>query len=327
VYRADTGELIYDVPQYSYKAYNVVMPGNNTRLFLTGSTHNEGSYPIQWGKVIYHSVDVWTPYSIADNVGTYNPFADHHDVTGVIQYMDFPESGEWLAVAAATTSSPVNGYVHHIYVPASGFSTTYTAQTTGNSYDLKAADGCAFSIDAREITIEINRLDGIPVGTYTTGGSLTSVDIAMKNGLWAVAGSTDGKFNVLQQKTTPHPPVCIRIRIGFGKSVTCVAMSVRGEMVVVGMRPTGPPHVKPTGGGTEGRGLTDTTDTNGSRPRSPCSRTGPLVGRKTVVIREDETSNPYTWRTGIRDGTWTDAQGKVRRVPEAVITARSINSR
>jgi FlaG/FlaF family flagellin (archaellin) len=285
------------------------MPGNNTRLFLTGSTHNEGSYPIQWGKVIYHSVDVWTPYSIADNVGTYNPFADHHDVTGVIQYMDFPESGEWLAVAAATTSSPVNGYVHHIYVPASGFSTTYTAQTTGNSYDLKAADGCAFSIDAREITIEINRLDGIPVGTYTTGGSLTSVDIAMKNGLWAVAGSTDGKFYVFSKDATSG--WYQDYASDSEDSVTCVAMSWRGEMVVVG-RIDGSVLMYPTGGGTEDDD-DDTTDTT-FPAQITVFQDGRLAVGKTVVIEKSETSNPYTWTAYATEQT--DAQGKVV-IPDA----------
>ena len=237
-------------------------------------------------------------------VGTYNPFADHHDVTGVIQYMDFPESGEWVVVASATTGSPVNGYVHHIYVPASGFSTTYTAQTTGNSYDLKAADGCAFSIDAREITVEINRIDGNPVGTYTTGGSLTGVDIAVKNGLWAVAGSTDGKFYVFSKDATSgwyqdHASDSY-------ESVTCVAMSWRGEMVVVG-RSDGSVLMYPTGGtsGNDDDGHPDTT----FPAQITVFQDGRLAVGKTVVIEKSETSNPYTWTAYATEQT--DAQGKV----------------
>jgi FlaG/FlaF family flagellin (archaellin) len=242
-------------------------------------------------------------------VGTYNPFADHHDVTGVIQYMDFPESGEWLAVAAATTGSPVTGYVHHIYVPASGFSTTYTAQTTGNSYDLKAADGCAFSIDAREITVEINRIDGNPVGTYTTGGRLTSVDIAMKNGLWAVAGSTDGKFYVFSKDATSG--WYQDYASDSEESVTCVAMSWRGEMVVVG-RSDGSILMYPTGAGTEDDD-DDTTDTT-FPAQITVFQDGRLAVGKTVVIEKSETSNPYTWTAYATEQT--DAQGKVV-IPDA----------
>lgn len=302
-----TGTLINTFAQQSYGLGDLTL-GDDLRLFITGGSHHHAEYN---GYSVVERVDVAIviPEVVTTSVGTYNPFADHHDVTGVIQYMDFPESGEWLAVAAATTSSPVNGYVHHIYVPASGFSTTYTAQTTGNSYDLKAADGCAFSIDAREITIEINRLDGIPVGTYTTGGSLTSVDIAMKNGLWAVAGSTDGKFYVFSKDATSgwyqdHAS-------DSEESVTCVAMSWRGEMVVVG-RSDGSVLMYPTGGGTEDDD-DDTTDTT-FPAQITVFQDGRLAVGKTVVIEKSETSNPYTWTAYATEQT--DAQGKVV-IPDA----------
>ena len=307
------GVWVYTFPVQSYAGSDIQGFDENLRVFLTGSPygmtghvsyHGEGDMAIKDVEIAILMREI-EPTSI----GSYNPQLITKTVTGVIQYLDFPESGEWVAVAAATTSSPVNGYVHHIYVPASGFSTTYTAQTTGNSYDLKAADGCAFSIDAREITIEINRLDGVPVGTYTTGGSLTSVDIAMKNGLWAVAGSTDGKFYVFSKDATSgwyqdHAS-------DSEESVTCVAMSWRGEMVVVG-RSDGSVLMYPTGGGTEDDD-DDTTDTT-FPAQITVFQDGRLAVGKTVVIEKSETSNPYTWTAYATEQT--DAQGKVV-IPDA----------
>lgn len=315
-----TGAAIYTFPTQSYGDADLDGFDGNLRVFLTGSSFSYNPYVqppfynhyggIGWACLDTVEISIVMPEVETTAVGTYNPFAaPKKTVTGVIQYMDFPESGEWLAVAAATTSSPVNGYVHHIYVPASGFSTTYTAQTTGNSYDLKAADGCAFSIDAREITIEINRIDGTPVGTYTTGGSLTSVDIAMKNGLWAVAGSTDGKFYVFSKDATSG--WYQDYASDSEESVTCVAMSWRGEMVVVG-RSDGSVLMYPTGGGTEDDD-DDTTDTT-FPAQITVFQDGRLAVGKTVVIEKSETSNPYTWTAYATEQT--DAQGKVV-IPDA----------
>ena len=306
VYNA-VGTLVYDIPTQSFASYNLRF-NDDLRTFITGRVYSLNG--VGWLKVdtVTLSMALCNP-SMTVTVGTYNPFADYHDVTGVIQHLDFPENGEWLAVASATTANPIAGYVQHIYVPTSGFSTTYTAQTTGNSYDLKAADGCAFSIDAREITIEINRLDGIPVGTYTTGGSLTSVDIAMKNGLWATAGSTDGKFYIFSKDVTSG--WYQDYASDSEDSVTCVAMSWRGEMVVVG-RSDGSVLMYPVGGGNEDD---DDDQTQTFPAQVTVFQDGRLAVGKPVVIEKSETSNPYTWSAYAT--TQTDAQGKVV-IPNAV---------
>ncbi|MDD4052964.1 MAG: hypothetical protein PHR28_13845, partial [candidate division Zixibacteria bacterium] len=161
----------------------------------------------------------------------------------------------------------------------------------------------------REITVEINRLDGVPVGTYTTGGSLTSVDIAMKNGLWAVAGSTDGKFYVFSKDATSG--WYQDYASDSEESVTCVAMSWRGEMVVVG-RSDGSLLMYPTGGAA------DDDDIPGIDKSFPAQITvfedGLIAPRKTVAIERSLTENPYTWTPyAVKQ---TDDQGKVV-IPDA----------
>jgi hypothetical protein len=128
-----TGAAIYTFPTQSYGDADLDGFDGNLRVFLTGSSYTHSSYVphpfynnyggVGWACLDTVEISIVMPEVETTAVGTYTPFADTKSVPGIIQYMDFPESGEWLVVASATTGSPVTGYVHHIYVPASGFST------------------------------------------------------------------------------------------------------------------------------------------------------------------------------------------------------------
>ncbi len=150
---------------------------------------------------------------------------DTKTLGGTITNIDAPETGDWVAVSTTTKT-----YI--IEITDSGFGAVYSADRTGTPYDLAVADGGSFVIEGRNILADIFRIDGVQVGTYTTGGAVQHVAIAQKNGLYAAAGSDDGKYYVFSKDASSS--WYLLLASDTYDPVTALAMSWRGELLIVG---------------------------------------------------------------------------------------------
>jgi hypothetical protein len=165
-------------------------------------------FPRSWGTV--HSV--LTPL-------------DTKTLDGTIIDIDAPETGDWVAVSTTTKT-----YI--IQITDTGFGTTYSTDRTGTPYQIQVADGGSFAIEGRNILADIFRIDAVQVGTYTTGGAAQHVAIAQKNGLYAAAGSDDGKYYVFS-KDAASSWYLLHASDSYDP-VTALAMTWRGELLIIG---------------------------------------------------------------------------------------------
>jgi hypothetical protein len=152
-------------------------------------------------------------------------------LSGNISDMDAPEMGGWLS---ASTDSPK---IYHQQITTSGLITGFGTQysgtaNTGNSKMIRTSDSAAYSVEARDLMADIYQLDGTRKGTYTTGGIVNSVDVAVKNGLWAVSGGDDGKVYIFSKDSTSS--WYVYYQGDTGEIITSIASSWRGEYVIVG---------------------------------------------------------------------------------------------
>lgn len=146
--------------------------------------------------------------------------------TGTIQRIDAPTTGNWFAVS--TTS---NLYLQQVTSPTA-LGTTITAARAGAPYDLVLSNDATFCIESRNNLIDIFRTDGAQVGTYTAGSAVRHVDVAQANGLYAAAGSDDGKYYVFSKDAASS--WYLLHASDSASPVTALAMSWRGETLVVG---------------------------------------------------------------------------------------------
>ncbi|MFA5407576.1 MAG: DUF2341 domain-containing protein [Bacilli bacterium] len=150
---------------------------------------------------------------------------DTETLTGTIVDVDAPETGDWVAVSTDSKT-----YI--IQITDTGFGTIYNDDRVGTAYEVAVADGGSFVIEGRAILADIFRIDATQVGTYTTGGPVQHVALAQKNGLYAAAGSDDGKYYVFSKDATSTWYLL------YGSDsydpVTALAMSWRGEYTVIG---------------------------------------------------------------------------------------------
>lgn len=152
-------------------------------------------------------------------------------VTGNIQTMDAPETGAWVGLQTASPKIYFI-FINDLADPYS-FGTSYSAtSTTGTGLAIDIADGGAFAIEARNLVADIYRIDGIKTGTYTTGGMVRSVAMAQKNGLWAAAGSDDGKAYVFSKESASS--WYLYWSSDSMNQVSSISMSWRGERILVG---------------------------------------------------------------------------------------------
>jgi hypothetical protein len=150
---------------------------------------------------------------------------DTKTLNGTIIDIDAPETGDWVAVSTTTKT-----YI--IEIADSGFGTVYSADRTGTPYDLAIANNGANTIEGRGILADIFRFDGVQTGTYTAGGPVRAVAIAQKNGLYAAAGSDDGKYYILSKDESSS--WYLLHGSDSEDSVTAIAMSWRGEIAIIG---------------------------------------------------------------------------------------------
>ena len=150
---------------------------------------------------------------------------DTETLTGTIVDIDAPETGDWVAVS--TTSK-----TYIVQITDSGFGEIYNDDRVGTPYNVQVADGGSFAIEGRNILADIFRIDAVQVGTYTAGGAVQHVAIAQKNGLYAAAGSDDGKYYVFS-KDAASSWYLLHASDSYDP-VTALAMSWRGEIAVIG---------------------------------------------------------------------------------------------
>lgn len=184
--------------------------GGHTRIYDIGVTSYNSSvfFTRSWSSV----ESVVTPQ-------------DTKTLDGTIIDIDAPETGDWVAVSTTTKT-----YI--IQITDSGFGTVYSADRTGTPYDLAIANNGANLIEGRGILADIFRFDGVQTGTYSAGGPVQHVALAQKNGLYAAAGSDDGKYYIFS-KDESSAWYLLHASDSYDP-VTALAMTWRGELLIVG---------------------------------------------------------------------------------------------
>ena len=155
------------------------------------------------------------------------PISATKTYSGTIQRIAVPEGGSYVSVQTENRL-----YLQEI-TDAPAFGTTVDlGARTGTPYDLAITNNGANLIEGRGPLADIFRFDGAQVGTYTTGGLVRAVAVAQKNGLYAAAGSDDGKYYVFSKDASSS---WYLLHASDSLSpVTALAMSWRGETLVVG---------------------------------------------------------------------------------------------
>jgi PKD repeat protein len=165
-------------------------------------------------------------YLFNDSLKTYGTIA----APGCITAMDIPELGSWIGMS---TLEPMVYHQQIIDTAGGGFGSVYSGSANfGTGLDIATSDSAAFSTEGRGLFADIYLLDGTRKGTYTTGGIVRSVDVAVKNGLWAVSGGDDGKVYIYSKDATSAWYVFYQGDSDF--PILSTAMSWKGEYVGAG---------------------------------------------------------------------------------------------
>lgn len=203
-------------------------PGVSTvSLYVNGSSLSNSSYNTSTHTKI-------TPTISFSNVTEYpqkslinDTFLTLGNVSSSIQAMDVPELGGWVGIS---TSEPK---IYHQQVNTVGFGTQYSGTAnSGTARDIVLADSGSYSAEARDLIFDIYQLDGTRKGTYSTGGTVRSVDFAVKNGLWAISGGDDGKTYIFSKDSTSS--WYVYFQGDSESSILSTAMSWRGEYAAAG---------------------------------------------------------------------------------------------
>lgn len=215
---------------------------------------------------------------------------DTKTLDGTIIDIDAPETGDWVAVSTTTKT-----YI--VEITDSGFGTVYSADRTGTPYAVAIANNAAALIEGRGILADIFRFDGVQTGTYTAGGPVRTVAIAQKNGLYAAAGSDDGKYYIFSKDESSS--WYLLHSSDSENPVTAIAMSWRGEIAVIGR--------------ADGSVVLYTTDAPppDSQMTVYAIKDGkPYIG-KTVSVSTADVSDPDDEWTPLYTSLRTDSEGKI----------------
>ena len=165
--------------------------GNNAQLYLDWIAIRNATYPEP-------ANDFWTEGSQAPGPAYY--LGNNSRLIGT--------GARSIALDSTDKHLSVSNTSYHSDI---GFTATTGAYGTIYSYasssglptaPVKVSDAGAFAIEGRGSGIvDIIRLDGTRVGTYTTGGTVSSVAIS-KNGLWAAAASDDGTVYIFSKASS-----------------------------------------------------------------------------------------------------------------------------
>ena len=102
----------------------------------------------------------------------------------------------------------------------------------GTPYDLAITDGGLVAAEGRVNVLNIYNNVGVLIGTYTAGNSVRHVAMSPVNGLYAAAGSDDGKCYLFSKDETSAWYQTYASE--SGAPITALSMSWRGEGVIVG---------------------------------------------------------------------------------------------
>jgi hypothetical protein len=218
--------------------------------------------------------------------------APQKTLTGTITKISRDVVGNWIVVQTENRL-----YLQEI-TDAPAFGTTVDlGARTGTPYDVAIANNGANTIEGRGILADIFRLDGVQAGTYTAGGPVRAVAIAQKNGLYAAAGSDDGKYYIFSKDESSS--WYLLHASDSEDPVTALAMSWRGEIAVIGR--------------ADGSVVLYTT-TDAPPPDSQTTvyiiKDGkPYIG-KPVSVSTADISDPDEW-TPLYTNLRTDSEGKI----------------
>jgi len=209
---------------------------------------------------------------------------------GTIIDIDAPETGDWVAVSTTTKT-----YI--IEITDSGFGAVYSADRTGTPYDLAIANNGANLIEGRGILADIFRFDNVQTGTYSAGGPVRAVAIAQKNGLYAAAGSDDGKYYIFSKDESSS--WYLLHASDSEDPVTAVAMSWRGEIAIIGR----------ADGSVVLYRITDAPPPDSQMTVYIIKDGQPYIG-KPVSVSTADISDPDKW-TPLHTNLRTDSDGKI----------------
>lgn len=260
--------------------------------FETGSATNDfpaGEIRIYEITVLPYTPNPPTPagWSAVETVVT--PL-DTKTLDGTIIDIDAPETGDWVAVSTTTKTCIIE-------ITDSGFGAVYSADRTGTPYAVAIANNGANTIEGRGILADIFRFDGVQTGTYTAGGPVRTVAVAQKNGLYAAAGSDDGKYYIFSKDESSS--WYLLHASDSEDPVTAIAMSWRGEIAVIG-RADGSVVLYTT---------TDAPPPDSQMTVYAIKDGQPYIG-KPVSVSTADVSDPDKW-TPLYNSLHTDSDGKI----------------
>ena len=184
---------------------------NNVTKYLVGTAPTSSTFSSQMNETVSTALNYVTQVLL----------------TGNIQSMSIPEAGGFVSIG---TSGP---NVYNQEILQTGFGTQYSgAAEAGTSNDISVSDSASYILEARASGVDIYGLDGTQLGHYATGGTVNAVDISEVNGLYAIAGSNDGKDYIFAKDTSSG--WLLYYYSDTDSTVSSVAMAARGELACSG---------------------------------------------------------------------------------------------
>lgn len=147
--------------------------------------------------------------------------------TGTISAITRDTTGSWIGVQTDTRL-----YLQRI-VSAGAFDDLIDLGVRiGTPYDLAITDGGLVAAEGRANVLNIYNSVGVLIGTYTAGNSVRHVAMSPVNGLYAAAGSDDGKYYLFSKDEASAWYQTFASE--SSAPISALSMSWRGEGVIVG---------------------------------------------------------------------------------------------
>ena len=218
---------------YWYNYFGTIAPGTYNIDLRTALSNNGVTPPTE---IAYGWMDNIHIYRWCDTANVYTGFAEEQifvkptlmiteSLTGNVQQMDYSKIGDWLVVST-------DSRFYTLMDTGTTFSPIYSSENTGTVYDVIIGDGGAFSIEGRDIITNIYKIDAEKTALYTTGGSVTTVDIAKGTCLWAISGSNDGKVYIYSKDESSN--WYVYFNSVSSAQVTTTKISDNGYYAIVG---------------------------------------------------------------------------------------------
>jgi hypothetical protein len=221
-------------PAGPYYGYGYVFTSDNPYSYPFASNCNDPSPPFNWketnASVVIYNGTIFTLYTNGldysggglagfymevDNftfqreivsgyitIGTWGevqmyPYDVIHtgiiSLTGTLYVIDMPWNTPWVASSTSST-------IYNIQVTSAGFGSSFSvAAAAAEPFGVAISDAGSYTIEGRGLITDIYRYGMTKVGTFSAGNNLNSVSVSTSDGLWAVAGSNDGRWYVFSK--------------------------------------------------------------------------------------------------------------------------------